>query len=76
MPCAMRPAIPILHIVDAAAAELRRMGIGTGTIGVMGTQATLAMRLYQDRLGASGLGLHRADPGARWIAWSARRSRW
>src|SRR6185312_12643482 len=25
-----------------------------GTIGVMGTQATLAMRLYQGRLGASG----------------------
>jgi aspartate racemase len=45
---------PILHIVDAAAAELRRMGIGGGTIGVMGTQATLAMRLYQNRLGALG----------------------
>jgi aspartate racemase len=46
--------MPILHIVDAAAAELRRMGIGGGTIGVMGTQATLAMRLYQDRMGALG----------------------
>jgi aspartate racemase len=46
--------MPILHIVDAAAAELRRIGIGGGTIGVMGTQATLAMRLYQDRLGALG----------------------
>lgn len=45
--------LPILHIVDAAAAELRRMGIG-GRIGVMGTEATLAMRLYQDRLGALG----------------------
>ena len=45
---------PILHIVDAAAAELRRMGIGGGTIGVIGTQATLAMRLYQNRLGALG----------------------
>jgi aspartate racemase len=53
---AMRDAagVPILHIVDAAAAELRRMGIDSGTIGVMGTQATLAMRLYQDRLGALG----------------------
>jgi aspartate racemase len=53
---AMRDAadIPILHIVDSAAVELRRMGIGTGTIGIMGTQATLAMRLYQERLGASG----------------------
>jgi aspartate racemase len=53
---AMRDAagVPILHIVDAAAAELHRMGIRSGTIGVMGTQATLAMRLYQDRLGARG----------------------
>ena len=46
--------VPILHIVDAAAEELRRLGIAHGRIGVMGTQATLAMRLYQDRLGALG----------------------
>jgi aspartate racemase len=45
---------PILHIVDAAAEDLRRAGIGTGTIGVMGTAGTLAMRLYQDRLGRLG----------------------
>lgn len=45
---------PILHIVDAAADELRRAGIAPGPIGVMGTAATLAMRLYQDRLGALG----------------------
>jgi aspartate racemase len=42
--------VPILHIVDAAAQDLRRAGIGPGTIGVMGTQGTLDMRLYQDRL--------------------------
>lgn len=47
-------AVPILHIVDAAAAELLRTGVPRGTIGVMGTQATLAMRLYQDRLSALG----------------------
>jgi aspartate racemase len=46
--------VPILHIVDAAAAELHRLGIGMGTVGLMGTEATLAMRLYQDRLGALG----------------------
>src|ERR1700744_2374822 len=46
--------VPILHIVDAAAAEVRRLGIAKGRVGVMGTQATLAMRLYQDRLGALG----------------------
>jgi len=45
---------PILHIVDAAATELRRAGCKGGRIGVMGTAATLAMRLYQDRLGAQG----------------------
>jgi aspartate racemase len=46
--------MPILHIVDAAAEELRRCAIGPGTIGVMGTQATLDMRLYQDRLQTQG----------------------
>lgn len=46
--------LPILHIVDAAAADLQRLGIAPGPIGVMGTAATLAMRLYQDRLGALG----------------------
>jgi aspartate racemase len=46
--------LPILHIVDAAAAELRRLGITGGRVGVMGTAGTLAMGLYQDRLGALG----------------------
>ena len=41
--------LPILHIVDAAAAQLRRVA-ASGTVGVMGTAGTLAMRLYQDRL--------------------------
>ncbi|WP_428488376.1 aspartate/glutamate racemase family protein [Rhodopila sp.] len=46
--------VPILHIVDAAAADLRRNGMTSGTIGVMATQTTLDMRLYQDRLGEQG----------------------
>lgn len=46
--------LPILHIVDAAAAELARLGVHAGRIGVMGTAATLAMRLYQTQLGARG----------------------
>jgi aspartate racemase len=45
--------LPILHIVDAAAAELRRAA-PSGRVGVMGTAATLHMRLYQDRLEALG----------------------
>lgn len=47
-------ALPILHIVDAAADDLRRQGVPPGPVGVLGTAATLAMRLYQDRLGALG----------------------
>ena len=46
--------LPILHIVEAAAAELRRERIPPGRIGLMGTAATLDMRLYQDRLDAAG----------------------
>ena len=64
--------VPILHIVDAAAAELRRIGVTSGRIGVMGTQATLDMRLYQERLGQPRLGLHRSDPGADGPAGHAR----
>jgi aspartate racemase len=45
---------PILHIVDAAAADLRRQNIQPGSIGVIGTAGTLAMRLYQDRLSQHG----------------------
>ena len=46
--------LPILHIVDAAAEELARLGVARGPIGVMGTAGTLAMRLYQQRLEARG----------------------
>lgn len=49
-PMARAAGVPLLHIVDAAATELRRIGVGNGTIGLMGTAGTLAMRLYQDRL--------------------------
>ena len=46
--------LPILHIVDAAAADLRRLQVPPGPVGLMGTAAPLAMRLYQDRLAALG----------------------
>ncbi len=45
--------LPILHIVDATAAELRKVA-PEGVVGVMGTAGTLAMRLYQDRLERQG----------------------
>jgi len=47
-------ALSILHIVDATAAELRRLAVPPGQVGIMGTAATLAMRLYQDPLTAAG----------------------
>lgn len=46
--------LPILHIVHAAADDLLRQGIANGTIGLMATTGTLAMRLYQERLAARG----------------------
>lgn len=47
--------IPVLHIVDSAADEIRRMGYGRGAkVGLMGTPATLRLRLYDDRLVALG----------------------
>lgn len=42
--------LPILNIVDAAAADLRAQGFSKGRIGLMATAGTLAMRLYQERL--------------------------
>ena len=61
-PMAQAAGVPILHIVDAAAADLRRIGIIGGTIGLMGTRLTLAMRLFQDRLGAQGWDVIEPEP--------------
>jgi aspartate racemase len=61
-PMVRQSGIPILHIVDAAATDLRRVGITHGTIGLVGTAGTLAMRLYQDRLGAQGWDIIEPDP--------------
>jgi aspartate racemase len=47
-------ALPLVHIVDAAAAALAARGITGGTIGLMGTAATLRLGLYQQRLAARG----------------------
>jgi aspartate racemase len=45
--------IPILHIVDSVADSLRDVNV-IGTIGVMGTQATVELGLYQYMLNKSG----------------------
>ena len=75
---AMREAarVPILHIVDAAAAELRRSGAGTGRIGVMATQAALGDAALSGPAGRAGMGLHRAEPGRDGPAGHARQSGW
>jgi aspartate racemase len=52
--------MPIPHIVDAAAEDLARIGIRPGRIGLMGTAATLRMKLYQQRL--AGLGWECIEP--------------
>ena len=49
-PMARAAGVPMPHIVDAAAADLARLRIRTGRIGIMGTSATLQSRLYQRRL--------------------------
>ena len=54
--------LPILHIIDAAAEDLRRQRVRPGRVGVMGTEATLAMRLYQDQLAALGWPTIEPDP--------------
>lgn len=42
--------VPIMHIVECACAMLKRRGVGSGVIGVMGTAATVKLGLYQTRL--------------------------
>jgi len=45
--------VPITHIVDSVADELRAQNI-TGTIGVMGTRATMQLGLYNNHLSKLG----------------------
>lgn len=46
--------LPIISIIDAALAELDRQAVPPGPVGLMGTAATLEMRLYQDRFDTAG----------------------
>ena len=46
--------LPMLHIVDAVAAALRRQGIESGPIGLLATGGTVAAGIYQDRLAGTG----------------------
>ena len=46
--------VPIVHIVDSVADALQDAGVAAGTIGVMGTQATVELGLYQYKLNKAG----------------------
>ena len=46
--------VPITHIVGSVAEELKRLKIYSGTIGVIGTKATMSLGLYQNYLGKLG----------------------
>jgi aspartate racemase len=46
--------VPIIHIVDSVADALTDAGVAAGTIGVMGTQATVELGLYQYKLNKAG----------------------
>ncbi|PJX26600.1 glutamate racemase [Advenella sp. S44] len=46
--------VPVLHIVESVIQDLRRNGICDGPVGIMGTPATMQLRLYQDALIAAG----------------------
>jgi aspartate racemase len=58
--------IPIIHIVDACRDEVPR---GGAPVGLLGTEATLAARIYQDRLAAHSVQflLNELDERARWV---------
>jgi aspartate racemase len=46
--------VPITHIVDSVATELKSLNIHHGTIGILGTKATMSLGLYQHYLGGKG----------------------
>lgn len=46
--------LPVLHIVDSVIADLKRQGVYSGVVGVMGTAATLKLQLYQKELLKAG----------------------
>jgi aspartate racemase len=46
--------VPITHIVGSVAQELQELKIYSGTIGIIGTKATMSLGLYQNYLGKLG----------------------
>lgn len=46
--------VRVIHIVDSVSYALKDVGVVDGTIGVMGTQATVELGLYQNQLNSCG----------------------
>lgn len=46
--------LPIHHIVGSVATELKSLGIYSGSIGIIGTKATMSLGLYQNYLNNKG----------------------
>ena len=46
--------VPITHIAGSVAEELKALKIYSGTIGIIGTKATMSLGLYQHYLGGRG----------------------
>jgi aspartate racemase len=51
---AQATSLPVLHIVQSVIDDLRRQGVAGGPVGVMGTEATLKLGLYQTALQQAG----------------------
>ena len=54
--------VPIIHIVDSVALDLRSQGVNNGTIGILGTVSTMRLGLYQNHL--RNLGYACITPGS------------
>ena len=50
-----RSGLPVVHIADAACRELEKRGAAHRCVGLLSTEATIAARIYEDRLAANGI---------------------
>ncbi len=53
--------VPVLHIVDAAAAQLKSAGIINGTVGLLATKGTVDAGVYQNRFEKLGFNCRAPD---------------
>ncbi|MCG8547355.1 MAG: amino acid racemase, partial [Alphaproteobacteria bacterium] len=53
--------VPFIHIVQATIDEIRRRGISDGRLGLIGTEATLAGKLFESPISAAGYDCFSAD---------------